>query len=459
MPPPLRQLAELVAGLLAAGGAWALRVAAALRDAILDLLTRQAAGVVAQAPPRAGLVGGGLEAGDAPGAQHHADLVFEEAPPAAPSVHHAATSSALNGAADLDPSNAAPPAGILPIDAARAHHRTDLVVFEEAPPAALGPDAATSTALRRSLSAPLAGLVGGGLDASNRSSSAGRRSTSAPRWPLDAAHPAISGDRRPARVPSSSSATSLGADEAGLVEGSSSPDCDPAARPQDSAQGRILGADAVAAGGDPAATGLRSAPPPSSSPPTGATEPEDGAFVVSAAASSSSFPQVTPAARALGDLAAGGANQAGRGGKGGGRRAKPGRANKAKKVNGTSEVDFLDWEGFGLGLLFGKESEVDEIAMKYAVYCWTRSKRLDNKNFELCDICYFKEGKAVPIQKEKMKHHTQDIHKQSFPCEKKGCFVRCASRGEAGLHQLYVHEQKSKDWWRELLERQGFKMM
>ncbi|TVU24955.1 hypothetical protein EJB05_27426, partial [Eragrostis curvula] len=141
----------------------------------------QAAGVVAQAPPRAGLVGGGLEAGDAPNRSPAAGRRSNSAPPSSSDAAH------------------------LAISAPGAQHHADLVL-EEAPPAALGPDAsvhhaATSTALRRSLSAPLVGLVGGVLDAGdspNRSPSAGRRSTSAPRWAHtwrpsnNAAHPDIS---------------------------------------------------------------------------------------------------------------------------------------------------------------------------------------------------------------------------------------------------------------------------
>ncbi|TVU24961.1 hypothetical protein EJB05_27432, partial [Eragrostis curvula] len=353
--PSLRQLASPVAGLLAARGAWALRVAAALWGVLVDLLTRQGRGtpwhhrlftsrrrstallafcpqrsaqaelagrantasqaqeavlnlqyghqnpppsrpcsleplpiprlfttrpprpaasppssaahhpartspgappIIHQGPPprrrraTGALAAGGLGAptsqGDAtrgtqhhpaeappaaPGAPHHA---FEEAPPAAPGAQHqpASTSSLPPGcdpaaagfgvSAEVGELRAAggTPSAKDETPSARAqgggegaHHHTEPDVFEEAPPAALTPDASVRHAATSSLpqgTAPVAA---------------------------------------PARVPSSS-ATSLGADEAGLVDGSSSQDGDPAARPQDGAQGRILGADAVAAGGD-----------------------------------------------------------------------------------------------------------------------------------------------------------------------------------------------------------------
>ncbi|TVU24965.1 hypothetical protein EJB05_27436, partial [Eragrostis curvula] len=381
MPPPLRRLADLVAGVVSAGEAWARRVAAALRDFFTHHL---AAGAVR-------------------------DFL----------VHHLAAGAVARGAPlEVRPPPAGPPLVHAPRPASSAHQ----TVGE--------PLKATPRA-------------DGDLGAPSQSSSAS---------------PAGGSNGAPAGVLRPSSSPPGGRTNIGPPAGSSSDDAQPdadvgpsakqvhgsPAQPQVSGEGCIIGADAVAAGvftevGAPPPSfsqqGGRQSPT-SSAPPTGATEPEDGAFVSSvganqpaATSSSSSLLQVTPAgpaARALGDLAAGGANHAGPGGKGGGRRAKP-------------------EEGFDLGVLF--KEEVDEVAMKYAVYCWARSKRRNKKNFELCDICYFKDGKVVPIENEAMGQHIVNIHKgESFPCEKKGCFVRCASRGEA-------------DWWRELLERQGFKMV
>ncbi|TVU24966.1 hypothetical protein EJB05_27437, partial [Eragrostis curvula] len=297
----------------------------------------------------------------APVAQHHA-----EAPPAAPDP--ASTSSLPPGfgvsaeVGELRAAGGTPsakdetPSGkkVAGQDDVQgggegAHHHTETVVFEEAPPAALTPDASVRHAATSSLPQGTA----------------------------------------PARV-SSSSATSLGADEAGLVDGSSSQDCDPAARPQD-------GADASVGTSHHAAT------------------------------SSSSFPQVTPAARALGDLAAGGANQAGRGGKGGGRRAKPGRAKKAKKVNGTSE--WIDDEEYAEEVI---DPEI-EAHCKYVkkVSAW-------RKGYTICLICHL-EGKQKEIKgdNDEIIKHCLGIHKgEGYKCEKRGCLARGKTKHDTGLHEI-----------------------
>ncbi|TVU24960.1 hypothetical protein EJB05_27431, partial [Eragrostis curvula] len=382
MPPPLRRLADLVAGVVSAGEAWARRVAAALRDFFTHHL---AAGAVR-------------------------DFL----------VHHLAAGAVARGAPlEVRPPPAGPPLVHAPRPASSAHQ----TVGE--------PLKATPRA-------------DGDLGAPSQSSSAS---------------PAGGSNGAPAGVLRPSSSPPGGRTNIGPPAGSSSDDAQPdadvgpsakqvhgsPAQPQVSGEGCIIGADAVAAGvftevGAPPPSfsqqGGRQSPT-SSAPPTGATEPEDGAFVSSvganqpaATSSSSSLLQVTPAgpaARALGDLAAGGANHAGPGGKGGGRRAKPvavelgdsalsGRAKKAKNVNGTSEED-------------NKEIEAHNNYFKKSLTC--------RKNSILCLICHL-ENKNAEIMKDDdaILTHCKSKHKgEVFWCHKKGCFVVAKTKHDIGIHE------------------------
>ncbi|TVU24956.1 hypothetical protein EJB05_27427, partial [Eragrostis curvula] len=205
-----------------------------------------------------------------------------------------------------------------------------------------------------------------------------------------------------------------------------------AARAQDGGQGRIIGADAVSAGGD------QQTPPAPLAPLAGGSNGVPA--VTNPGAANSSAP-------------------------GAGRRAVPRAPTRRAIVQGPHpQVDPFDKEGYDLTMLFGDDEleadgELGEAVM-YAMYCRARSLKVTNKKRdELCDICFFRLGVVFSDEKEKIAGHCKRVHKgEGYPCEKQGCFVRCSSRGEAGLHKLYVHDQRHKDWWRELLKKRGVKL-
>ena len=90
----------------------------------------------------------------------------------------------------------------------------------------------------------------------------------------------------------------------------------------------------------------------------------------------------------------------------------------------------------------------------YRAYC-ARNALCNGGNI-LCDFCLRckKEDTEIKSEEEKVNSHHTRSHKNkklNFSCDV--CKLKFANRGDAGLHQYYVHS-KPNGWWNEAVARQ-----